>query len=403
MNIAASARRTLIIALLGSLLSAGSAGADWDLSAQLDFQSRFFTDNVRWKGQDSRDVQFAITASADIRWRDRNSGQRVSVIPYARFDAVDDERSLLDLREAYWARSVDSVEILVGANVVFWGVTESVHLVDVVNQSDMVSDIDGEDKLGQPMVNLAIQKNWGLLSVYVLPFFRERTFAGADGRLRSPLSVDTNNARYTSADGRHHVDYAFRYSNFFGDFDVGVSWFKGTSREPRLLPDENAEMLVPWYDQIRQLGVDLQYTGDAWLWKLETLLRDGYASTYLAAVGGFEFTRYRIAGSAADLGFLMEYQFDDRGPLEPVTIADNDVFMGTRLALNDAQDSSLLAGVAYDADTGETIVSIEAERRLGEDFLLELRARSFSGADPENATWALARDHYLEIQVSRYF
>ena len=43
-----------------------------------------------------------------------------------------------------------------------------------------------------------------------------------------------------------------------------------------------------------------------------------------------------------------------------MTINDNDVFVGTRLALNDIQDTAVLAGVAYDTDIGETFVNIEA-------------------------------------------
>jgi hypothetical protein len=133
------------------------------------------------------------------------------------------------------------------------------------------------------------------------------------------------------------------------------------------------------------------------------MVREGYSESFVAAVGGFEYTLYQLGESASDLGLLVEYQYDDSGSLEPVTAADNDLFVGARLALNDTQDTSLLAGLTYDLDTGETIVNIEAERRIGDNYLVEIRARGFSGADPENTTWALTNDHYLQLQVSRYF
>ena len=44
--------------------------------------------------------------------------------------------------------------LLVGAAKVFWGTAESRHLVDIINQTDAVEDIDEEDKLGQPMVKV---------------------------------------------------------------------------------------------------------------------------------------------------------------------------------------------------------------------------------------------------------
>jgi hypothetical protein len=395
--------RLLLLALLLPALVANADEASWDLGANVEMQSRFFTQDARWPGQESQAGQISLAATIELRWRNADDDQRASIIPYLRWDAEDEERSSLDLREAYWAWEAESFELLVGANTVFWGVTESVHLVDVLNQTDAVADIDGEDKLGQPMVNLAMQRDWGLLNFYVMPYFRERTFAGADGRLRTPLPVDTDRAQYESSAEEKHVDLALRYSHYVGDVDIGLSLFSGTSREPRLLPDADGTALLPHYDQINQFGVDLQYTHDAWLWKLESIVRDGYDDTFIAAVGGFEYTLYQVGESTADVGLLLEYQYDGRGEFEPLTIADNDVFAGARLALNDTQDTAVLAGVGYDVDTNEMFVNVEAERRLGEDYVLELRARAFSGARQDNPTYTLSRDDYLQLQLSRYF
>ena len=392
--------------LLAILLLALVARADegsWDFSASVDLQSRLFTQDARWSGQDSQGGRLSIATTAELRWRNAEGDQRASFIPYMRWDAADDDRSLIDLREAYWALEADSFELLIGANTVFWGVTESVHLVDIINQTDAVADIDGEDKLGQPMLNLDLQRDWGLISLYVMPYFRERTFAGVDGRLRTPLPVDTDRPQFESSAEENHVDVAFRYSHYVGDVDIGLSLFSGTSREPRLLPNADGSALLPHYDQIEQFGVDLQYTRDAWLWKMEAIVRDGFDGTFAAAVGGFEYTFYQLHDSAADIGVLLEYQYDGRGELEPVTIADNDVFAGTRLVLNDIQDTALLAGVGYDLDTNETFFNIEANRRFRENYVLELNARVFSGASPENVTYTLANDDYVQLQVSRYF
>jgi hypothetical protein len=391
------------MAFLLPTLVAKADEASWDLSANVELQSRFFTQDARWPGQESEAGQISIATTAELRWRNADGDQRASIIPFLRWDATDSERSLIDLREAYWALEADAFELLIGANTIFWGVTESVHLVDIINQTDAVADIDGEDKLGQPMVNLAMQRDWGFISVYLLPYFRERTFSGAEGRFRTPLPVNTDQAQYESSAGENHVDLALRYSHYIGDIDIGLSVFNGTSREPRLLPNDDGTALLPYYDQIDQFGVDLQYTHDAWLWKLEAIVRDGFADTFAAAVGGFEYTLYQVGESAADVGLLFEYQYDGRGELEPIAIADNDLFAGTRLALNDTQDTAVLAGIGYDLDTHETFINIEAERRLGEDYVLELRARSLSGTREDNATYALARDDYVQLQLSRYF
>ena len=398
-----AAKSIILTAVLLPALVANADEASWDISANVELQTRFFTQDARWADQDTTDGQYSLAATAEFRWRNAGGDQRASIIPYARWDEADDERSLLDLQEAYWAWEADSFELLVGANTVFWGVTESVHLVDIINQTDAVADVDGEDKLGQPMVNLEVQLDWGLMSLYVMPYFRERTFAGSDGRFRTPIPVDTNRPRYESSAEENHVDIALRYSHYIGDVDIGLSLFSGTSREPRLLPNEDGTALLPYYDQIAQFGVDVQYTRDAWLWKLEAIVREGFDDTFAAAVGGFEYTYYQVKDSNADIGVLLEYQYDGRDRGEPIAISDNDVFVAARLAMNDTQDTALLAGIGYDVDTDETFVNIEADRRIGDNYVVELRARIFSGASRADRTYTLANDDYLQLQLARFF
>ena len=149
--------------------------------------------------------------------------------------------------------------------------------------------------------------------------------------------------------------------------------------------------------------VDVKYTHDAWLWKFEGIAREGLNDTFAAAVVGFEYTLYGVRESAADVGLLVEYLYDDRGPGEPVTVFDNDVFLGTRLALNDAQDSSLLAGVVIDADSKEWFFNLEAERRIGQHYVAEARLRLFKGDNEQNQLYSFDCDDYFQLSFSRFF
>ena len=125
--------------------------------------------------------------------------------------------------------------LFAGAGKVFWGKTEAHHLVDIINQTDSVEDIDTEDKLGQPMINLTLERDWGALDLFFLPYFRERTHPGERARLRGAFPV-LENAVYTSGAGRGHPDFAVRWSYFTNSLDLAVSAFRGTSREPLLIP-----------------------------------------------------------------------------------------------------------------------------------------------------------------------
>ena len=86
------------------------------------------------------------------------AGRSLTFAPFFRYDNTDSRRTHADLREAYLLLFGEigegEWELRVGVDQVFWGVTESQHLVDIVNQVDFVEHPAGEAKLGQPMVQL---------------------------------------------------------------------------------------------------------------------------------------------------------------------------------------------------------------------------------------------------------
>ncbi|UCF68878.1 MAG: hypothetical protein JSV80_06210 [Acidobacteriota bacterium] len=396
----------IFLALLGSVLAIGAERAGeqdaWRLSGKMAAEVRGFADAPAYGSQgDGGQASWILNPEFDKRFRDGR--QQFRLVPFLRLDNRDAQRTHFDIREAYWRERWDRWEMTAGINRVFWGVTESHHLVDVINQTDLVEDIDGEEKLGQPMVQLATDRSWGRLEAFALLGFRERTFPGARGRLRTPLPVDDDAAIYDTAAGGSRIDAALRWSHYFGDWDIGAYWFHGTSREPRLIPDPVGERLVPYYEVIHQLGVDVQYTRNAWLWKLEAIAREGQGATFGATVAGFEYTFYQIGRSAADVGLLVEYLYDGRDVYAPPTIYDDDLFVGSRLAFNDALDTQLLGGVIVDRNDGSLAALLEAERRVGSRIKLEFEARWFVNVDPNNTLHVFERDSHVMLRVSRFF
>lgn len=392
----------LTLLLVAILSMSQSAAGEWDFTGFVGVDSQAFWLDGRYPSQDD-DYNVSLLLQPEFYWRSDDERQRISIVGFARGDSQDDERSHADLRQAYWGYESDDWDVIVGINKVFWGVAESRHLVDVINQTDLVEDIDQEDKLGQPMFNLNLQRDYGRFELYVLPWFRERTFPGLNGRFRTPLPVDDRSPIYESSARENHVDLAFRYSHYFGDVDIAAHLFEGTSREPRFIVAAEGDRLIPVYDLMTQAGLDLQYTRDAWLWKFETIARDTRSDSFFAAVGGFEYTFYGVRDSAADIGLLLEVLYDGRGADGPPTAFDNDVFVGARLALNDASDTSVLAGIAMDAETQETFFNVEAERRFGDNISVELRLRAFANSEPHEPLYAVQRDDYVQLRLSWYY
>jgi hypothetical protein len=326
--------------------------------------------------------------------------------PFARLDTNDNKRNHWDIRQLDIVHAQDEWEIKAGISKVFWGVTESNHLVDIINQTDAIENFDGEDKLGQPMVQLGLFKDWGRLRLFYLPYFRERTFAGKEGRLRSAIPVEKDLTTYDSALKQWHPDLAVRYDKTINNWDIGLAHFSGTSREPNftLKPNSSGEtILAPHYDIINQTSTDIQYTNEGWLWKAEAISRSGQGRRFAAFTGGFEYTIYAIANSNMDLGLLTEYQFDDRSPTAPATFSNNDTFAGTRLTFNDTQDTAILAGTSIDNDTQAATFLLEAETRIGNSWKVELKALILKNIKPPLPESTLRRDSHVQLRLAKYF
>lgn len=386
--------------------------------------------------------------------------QRIVGELFARYDDNDEARSHEDVRELYYQVIGDDFEFRLGARRVFWGVTESRHLVDVVNQSDFVEDIDAEAKLGQPMMNLALIRELGTIDIFLMPYQRARTFPGVEGYPRLPLPVHAHEAVYESRREQTHLDYALRYVNSFGPLDVGLAWFDGTAREPRLQPclqrgarDPNGDpfagtqdgpncdlfsaipdpgvpaqivpvlqalgfaptdqavaaaifanlVLVPHYDRLRQASLDAQYVIGSLALKAEAVSRRQRERETWAAVAGFEYTFGDVWATGADVGVLAEYLYDEKDDLL-ATLFDDEVFAGGRLSVNDVAGSQLLAGVIASRERFDSrLYGVEASRRLTDDWRLSLEARIFSKVPEDAPTAFFADQDFVTLTLERFF
>ena len=396
-----------------SLLALAPAPGAVELSGRFELEPRGFTQSPAHPRQNRNGVSLAVQPELYHSFDDGR--QSLLFSSFLRLDTADDRRTHFDVRELLYQRVFDDAELRIGIGRVFWGVTESYHLVDIINQTDLVENVDREDKLGQPLVNLTLIRDWGALDLFVLPGFRERTYPGREGRLRSEPFVDTDRATYESGAGRQRIDYAVRWSHAIGDFDIGVAHFHGTSREPRLnaecadgrpVPplhcDPATVVLAPRYEVVHRTSLDLQATKDATLWKLEALHESGQGDSYVAWVAGFEYTWFGIDESDMDLGLLVEHLFDGRGGNAPHPL-ENDVFAGVRLAFNDEASTDFLAGVIADGEGDATNLVIEASRRIGERWKVELEARAWTAVDPADPMFPLQRDDYVQLTLSCFF
>ncbi len=378
-------------------------GLSLEVNGEVSVQGLIFLENGAWPHQANQ----VLSGAGRIQlFHELQENLHLSLEAFQRIDSEDTERSHGDLRLAEAIYFTDAMEIHVGIGRVFWGATEFVHLVDIINQTDQVEAIDGEEKLGQPMLHLTVPRDWGVVEAFVLPWFRERPFPGENGRFRTPLPVSTEQATYESAAGQHHTDLAIRYSTILGNADIGLYYFNGTARNPVLLLSQSTGLspfLFPYYEQIGQTGLDLQMTAGNWLLKAESYYRTGQSRSYAATTFGFEYTLVGIADSMMDLGLIGEYVYDDRDDGWLPSIYQNDIMGGLRLAVNDMDDSSILLGIIHDLPHGSTMLAVEASRRLGDSVRINLDASFFFDMDKMDPAASLSRDDSIQLELIWYW
>jgi len=377
-----------------------------EFSGNITLETKLFTESAAFTGQHGNNSSISFQPEFYHEYPD---GSSFTFVPFVRADENDAERSHGDIRELTWVSIGENSEWRIGIRKVFWGVTESQHLVDIINQTDTVESVDGEEKLGQPMVNFSYITDYGSYDFFVMPYFRERTFPGIEGRLRSQPYVDTDTVFYESSDKEKHIDYALRWAHSIKEWDVGLSYFTGTSRDPRFVSGTDSAgntVLNPFYDTINQWGIDLQATFNSWLWKLEAIYRSGLNVTnndeYAAMTAGIEYTFFSAVGEATDIGLIAEYLRDERGNAA-TTPFQKDLMLGLRFTLNDEQSTDALIGVIKDLDNDAVVYTVEANRRLTEHLKLSFEARKYSNISSNDSLFSYLKDDYMQFELAYFF
>ena len=398
------------------LLPTLSAHAEW--RGYIATELLVFQEDARDARQADASVSLAFEPEYFKEWNRRDD--LFTFKPFLMVDSHDDNRTHVDIRELSWIHVTRDWETNIGISKVYWGVTEAAHLVDVINQTDLVINEDGEDKLGQPMLKLSLLRDYGIFDLFVLPGFRERTFQDVEGRPRFGIAI-SDDALYESGAEELHTDFAIRWSHTLGEFDIGIAHFAGTGREPRFVvrpgaftPPMTISEITPLYEIINQTSFDLQATLGSWLWKLEAVMRSGQGKRIRSFAGGYEYTLVGIGESQTDIGIITEYLYDSRG--DSVNIASavtgqpfftspfqNDLVLGARVTLNDAASTEFLASVIVDLEGGGQSYNVETSRRLGNSWKVSLEARGVMNIPANNVLSSFEDENRFRLELARYF
>lgn len=416
--------RLLFSALSLILLPISSIAGEW--TTEMELESRFFTEErdagifvdvdilPPFAQQIPSDYESVSDQTNSIAlkteyYTDWNGGDTSLIfMPFGRFDDTDEARTHADIREFSVLHLSGDWELRGGISKVFWGVTESQHLVDIVNQTDMVEDVDGSQKLGQPMLRATYLMDYGVMDFFILPYHRPLNFVGVEGRPGFGIPTNEIEATYQAEEGNKHIDVAFRLTQQLDDGDYSISYFNGTSRSPRFVVDDGQFVDVATstnfhYDLIEQIGFEGLYLYTDWIFKIEAIYRWSDIEEYFATVFGFEYGWGAFMGTDADSNWFMEYNWDERG-VDAATQYQDDLFTGVRFGLNDEASTELRGGMLNDLTFGTQTFRLEASRRVTSQWFARLLYQGFNYVPVEDTLVApVQNDDYLEATLTYYF
>jgi len=372
-----------------------------EISGNIRGDYRFYPEDALYPGQKPDYFSTVFNPELYLEWA--KGKQLIQFKGFSRLNQHDNNQTHWDVRELYYQRIIKKWEISIGAKQIYWGFTESNHLANVINQDDFLEGNDIENKLGQPMVHLSFSPKFGVFDLMVMPYFRKLQFPGQNGRGRPPFQI-ADKTLYESEHEEYNPDLALRWSHSIKSFDLAVSHFYGTSRTPlfrtEFSPSINSVVITPFHELINQTALEFQLTTGAMLWKLEAIHRFSERKTIKAFTAGGEYTFSNVFKT--DLGFLVEYTFDDRGD-ESINGLNDDFFVGMRIGFNDKQSTDFLGGANIDREKGTITFFAEANRRIGDSWKISAKALGFDKVDDTDFLYLIRKDGFVEFSLAKYF
>jgi hypothetical protein len=325
------------------------------------------------------------------------------VRPLYRWHSEKKKQHNFDIREAAIEAQYAAFDFRLGVRKVFWGVSESQHVVDIINQTDLAHAIDGEEKLGQPMFNINFRPDFASFEFFLLPYFRERTFK--DNGTRFGLALPLADAQYENKDREKHIDFAARTKfTLFQSLDIALSHFYGTNREPGFLVQSgpNGLALTPYYSIVNQSGFELQWTMGNLAIKSEGFFRSEKNIKTWRTNTGFEYSFFQVFNSSKDFGLIAEYNYDSRDE-NALTPFQDDWFVGGRLGFNNESSTELIAGGFFDTRYKSLTVKIELNHRLTDSLSSSFNLFSFFNVKPQEFFYTNRKDGFMEFVLNYHF
>jgi hypothetical protein len=285
----------------------------------------------------------AVALRLEGKWT-VNERTSLGVQPFVRHDFRDPDRNASRFDELWVQYATPEWDVRLGPQLATWGSMESVSRVDVFNARDYQEDVVDPARIGTPAARLRLRRENSDLSVWYIPYYIPSEFPGQ----RSFYSV-SGELPYTAARSRWENQWAARWFSAGGGFDIGLSYFRGVERTPLFSFDPGSGSVVATPYSSQRFGLETSRVFGSLIVKGELVYvlpttPNVPKSTLYAA--GLEYTLSSVWGHS-DLTLFGEYLGTSGGPQQYQPLR-NQVFIGTRWALNDQRKQRVEVGTVRD-------------------------------------------------------
>lgn len=414
------------------LLAASPALAgEWKSKGELSFDSRWFPENEPAAlDPTTDDYGIGMVGRAEAFYR--HEDWRAKARAFGRVDAIDEQRSVVVVEEAWIDLSRKNIRLRVGADIVNWTATEAFHPADIINARNFDSDFEYLEKLGEPMAVVSANLGGGKLTAYGMPFYTEPILASPRSRLNfapglpirpGRLQMNTRGELTTKDFGGQG---ALHYIRTFGSADIAIYAVHHLDRLQPLYVTAGTTNPVGalLFQTVSQAGLTYQHAIGMLLAKLEF----GYRYFHRPASGvtpfvplddrdhaqiaaGLEYTHTHP--NSVDSTFMLEGQVyagqQNQLQRRSLGLFQRDILLGYRVAFNDVKDKAIVALGIFDLENaGELMASIGYSQRLSDVWGLSATARVMHAPDPDpllppTGLETLRHADQLRLSITRYF
>ncbi len=372
------------------LLCSSLALADGQMSGDLSFTA------ISEQTPTTDGLRSVVSLAPEVTW-DIAPEASATFAPYLHYDqelTTDIHKAKVDI---YWRGGNASL----GIDQVTWGKMEFSRLSDRINQTDLRSVLTGDPKQGQAMARVSQNTPVGQFELLHL-------FDSPERKYPTDLLPADVEAVYADAISEESSGWALRYDQYFGAFDVGIYGYTGVDRDPAVIVQN--QRVQPYYDEVTQAGIDLQYTAGSLLIKSayrqswDQIQQDpvSYALSTADAQAYAIGAEYALNNNdTASATVFAEYATDSRGE-SALQAMQNDVSLGAKFGLNNLQNTEFTVAGNYDLDDEKSVYNLRAEHRWTDRTKLEVNAY-ISGKDSQSNPINYQPDSRFDFSLSYNF